>query len=523
MADGIQAIFNKYQQKYPLYTRDAIVDIMLDDGVINFDIAKKIKSGVSLFLLNNDSFKPKNNNFSMTEIMGGSFTKTKTKPKTHFNRRIEHTFQSTKQGDCWLLSDINALNQTEWGKQAIYDAIAPDEDDSGGITIKFKGSPLKQKEFHFTAEDIDKARNSGRYSSGDDDMIAFELAMEKIGTLMEKLGMGTRTTHFDSKAGYKTYIANGGIYDKDGNTMDISTFITGRKDVLLSCGIDMNVTKSFLKKLTDSMENVATVCTFKSESTSNRKENSPVHGGHAYAIKKIVYGKFVTVIDPYHADKEIKLPWSDFISDIETLRTATKNHSIKNSLETIIPQNIKKEIVESTKEIAKSAERKLQMEKDINIINNIFPQVANILVNFSFNEDDILFDNIDIKTTDLKDYSFKSYYFNLKKEKLFDNRVKTTKDVNRNNVLLLLEIKPDFIIFLDKFKSGLGNGKEKKVLIQPIINALVEKAKETGVDKLIIDNFKTNCNKELDAILYTDEKVIQSEVEKMVKLIKAKS
>ena len=90
MAGEIQALFNQYQQKYPLYTRDAIVDLMVDDGVITFEVAKKIKSGVSLFLLDKDSFKlAKNNDFSMTEIMGGSFKTTKQKTKTHFQ---ENTF-----------------------------------------------------------------------------------------------------------------------------------------------------------------------------------------------------------------------------------------------------------------------------------------------------------------------------------------------------------------------------------------------------------------------------------------------
>lgn len=43
MAGEIQALFNSYQKKYPYYTRDAIVEIMLDDGVITFQVANKIK------------------------------------------------------------------------------------------------------------------------------------------------------------------------------------------------------------------------------------------------------------------------------------------------------------------------------------------------------------------------------------------------------------------------------------------------------------------------------------------------
>lgn len=87
---------------------------------------------------------------------------------------------------------------------------------------------------------------------------------------------------------------------------------------------------------------------------------------------------------------------------------------------------------------------------------------------------------------------------------------------------MLLDVKPDFIRFLDEYKSGWGKGKEKKQLILPIINALAEKAKEVGVDNKTITEFKTKCNKELDAIFYTDEKVIQKEVDNLIRLIKSK-
>ena len=53
MAGEIQTLFNKYQKRYSLYTREAIVDLMLKDGVISPDTAKKIKSGKSLFLIDN--------------------------------------------------------------------------------------------------------------------------------------------------------------------------------------------------------------------------------------------------------------------------------------------------------------------------------------------------------------------------------------------------------------------------------------------------------------------------------------
>ena len=77
------------------------------------------------------------------------------------------------------IDTICKLEDVEKLRKAIEEAIVPDTYGNNGVTIKFKGSPIKQKEFYITAEEIAKARESGNYSSGDDDMIAFELATEK--------------------------------------------------------------------------------------------------------------------------------------------------------------------------------------------------------------------------------------------------------------------------------------------------------------------------------------------------------
>lgn len=53
MPGEVQNLFNIYQKRYPLYTREAIVDLMLKNGAISPDTAKKIKSGMSLFLIDN--------------------------------------------------------------------------------------------------------------------------------------------------------------------------------------------------------------------------------------------------------------------------------------------------------------------------------------------------------------------------------------------------------------------------------------------------------------------------------------
>jgi len=78
---------------------------------------------------------------------------------------------------------------------------------------------------------------------------------------------------------------------------------------------------------------------------------------------------------------------------------------------------------------------------------------------------------------------------------------------------------PDIITKLDKYKSGIGNGKYKKALIGPIITALAAKAQEKHINTNIINNFKNTCTKELDATFYTNADIISNEVKKMKALI----
>lgn len=347
MAGEIQALFNKYQQKYPLYTKDAIVDLMVNDGVITFEVAKKIKSGVSLFLLDKDSFKlAKNNDFSMTEIMGGSFKTTKQKTKTHFNRQIEAFIQSDKQGDCWLLSDINALNQTEWGRKAIHDSIIPDIDGSGGVTIKLESSLVKKKNYHFTAEDIQNAKNSGFYAKGDDDVIAFELAVEQVTKELVNTGKGTRIDYFDEELGRKSYLT-GCIIDERyrtplrlSNLLNIETVELNFNSIVNKLKDADNIKNNILKNLSSNIENIACKCNFYNaqyDFIGTRPESDPIHSNHAYSIKKINYGKSVIVIDPY--GKEIPLSWKKFTDEIANIYVSLKDTRAKDYLNKALPQN----------------------------------------------------------------------------------------------------------------------------------------------------------------------------------------
>ena len=80
MDNNIVSNFNEYVKKYPLYSKDAIVNLMVEDGIISPETAKKIKSGMSLFLLEKPAWKTNvEEDLSYTKAMGATFSKTKPK------------------------------------------------------------------------------------------------------------------------------------------------------------------------------------------------------------------------------------------------------------------------------------------------------------------------------------------------------------------------------------------------------------------------------------------------------------
>ena len=294
--DGINALYWQYQQKHMLYSKDAIIDLMLDDGVINFEQADKLKKGVSIFYEpfrayvegNEQTTKP-------AHIMDYYFNKPK------FNREIEYTYQPHVQGDCLQLSDINSLSYTKWGAKAIHDAIIPDEDGSGGVTIHFKGSPISDKKIHLTARQIMDAKDSGNYSWGDDDMIALEFATEITFRQMVKQGIAKRVVddeHIKSQGGkYRSYIYGGVKTDKFrqypiSELLGIETYSVDFNVLDTSPTVEKDVNR-LLKWVAKNKENVSGTCGFNSTFYVDCEPSGIVElrERHAYAIKNIKYGK----------------------------------------------------------------------------------------------------------------------------------------------------------------------------------------------------------------------------------------
>lgn len=126
----------------------------------------------------NDSVEGENTDSNSVAKSAGGHTKL----DNYVNTRNEadgfiDSVAQGRTGDCWLISGLNALSETQWGRDAIKEAI--DIQPNGDIKITLKGAYGKKKQFTVTKQELDRAKDSEKYSSGDIDVLAIELAVEK--------------------------------------------------------------------------------------------------------------------------------------------------------------------------------------------------------------------------------------------------------------------------------------------------------------------------------------------------------
>jgi len=101
------------------------------------------------------------------------------------NGEIDEAVFQGNTGDCWLISGILSMSYTDDGAELIKNAITKNDD--GSYTVKFDGV---DKEYTITEDELESANKKGfleglgvkksEYSTGDDDVLLIELAMEKL-------------------------------------------------------------------------------------------------------------------------------------------------------------------------------------------------------------------------------------------------------------------------------------------------------------------------------------------------------
>ena len=204
---------------------------------------------------------------------------------------LSATSQGKKMGDCALLSALNSLNATEFGRQALKDAITFDSE--GNATVNFKG--LNEK-YTITKADF---KNASKYSTGDLESRIFEIAWGKHLTNNNLKGNYQAINGTYSSSVYKalTGIDNYplGAYSDDEMLKSLDN-LEKYGNMAITAGNIVQTPKGSESAVSGSYKNIY-------------GEDIKLYNNHSYAVKEsdtLPNGKrVITIIDPYDSSKEI--------------------------------------------------------------------------------------------------------------------------------------------------------------------------------------------------------------------------
>jgi len=274
--------------------------------------------------------------------------------RTFSNTRINGKVTKTKQGrldDSWVVSGLNSLSYTKEGQKVIKDAIKRNSDNT--ISVKLKGV---NKEYTITKKELRAASKAylvsmdsngkvkgyaKKYSKGDGDVLAFELAMEKF-----------RNDVQDGKINQKLLLpsyAYNELKDKNnpinsGSSNQLYYLLTGKtcgninmqqnQNLGITKGLD--VSRYYSEKQLNNFLSDASLNKDKYAASATIKEPKVIYGlkneriklnsQTSYAIKS-VNDKTVTLINPKQYNKNLEIPIEAFKENLSSLNYVSLKES----------------------------------------------------------------------------------------------------------------------------------------------------------------------------------------------------
>lgn len=212
------------------------------------------------------------------------------------NGMIE-AFAQGQTGDCWFLSSLESLSNSEEGRKLLQDAVQINDD--GTYTVKFNGVDWA---INITDADLRAARNSGQYSSGDDDVLLMEVAAQNFLTQArngqvalsenQNIILGSTINEGDNPLTSGNQRAALQLFTNAAPT-DISNNVDGLLDDIQKNGNTFAAVSFYAGNTTLNTLNTGAVTT-----------GADAYSGHAWSIKS-VNGNQVTLINPWNSEQEI--------------------------------------------------------------------------------------------------------------------------------------------------------------------------------------------------------------------------
>ncbi len=222
------------------------------------------------------------------------------KANTNFDiNGIIDAFAQGQTGDCWLLSSLESLSNSEEGRKLLQNAIQINDD--GTYTVKFDGADWA---INITDTDLRAARNSGQYSNGDDDVLLMEVAMQNYLTQVRDGQVQINSADINATA------AEGGINPlNSGRSTNLTELLTGKTN--WSIGTGSNIDELF-NQIQNNRENTFATLSFKAGGNgalNTLNAGTVVTGasadsGHLWSIKS-VSGNNITLVNPWDSEQEI--------------------------------------------------------------------------------------------------------------------------------------------------------------------------------------------------------------------------
>lgn len=313
---------------------------------------KEIKSYLKN-IKSNTGIKAENLNSFISDIIDNY----KSVIKNEANGEIESFEQGDYREDCWLLSQLNGLNQTTWGKEAIKNSVIKNPD-TNSYTIKFAGVNF---ETTITQEDILNARERiERYSDGDLDVLLFELATERYlkqevekghivreeDVLKGNVSSGTLTMQYflTGKTGHCFCMIRLSEEEHKASIENVCKENEKLKNTLkhqqnyVSNAYDKKTMAELLNKISK-YKNCAMTCSFcESEdwynaqmySKDSKTDNFSNQSAHSYTIKNIVKDSNGNIIDielsnPWDSDTPIHKTLDEFLDKMSQISITTED------------------------------------------------------------------------------------------------------------------------------------------------------------------------------------------------------
>lgn len=204
------------------------------------------------------------------------------------NGEVDRATKQGDAGDCWLLSGITAFNNTKAGKEIINKALSVDEK-TGDVTVTLRGLP---KPIVVTKDEL---KYSNNFSSGDGDVRAIEIAVDKY---FRENGMRGKT-------------------DTYGNTSHLSLILLGGYEKPVNFVVNQDEIKQTIEGFKkNGKENVVAITAVlgkrdMSGATVNMLGGTKLtlSSAHAYTIDSVDSNN-VVLIDPNSSNERIRVPKS---------------------------------------------------------------------------------------------------------------------------------------------------------------------------------------------------------------------